>query len=370
MKSEETIFTRITQLANQHKAINLGQGFPNFDPDPKLVEIIKELAGKAIHQYAPMQGNSKLINKIQDLTSTFYHREITPQNVLVTAGATQAIFTTISALISKGDEVILFDPAYDCYDPPIRLRGGQAIHLNLTFPEFKINWELVRSHISTKTKLIILNNPHNPSGAIFTESDISELKKLLFEYPNLLVLSDEVYEYISFDKHLSMNLYPEIRERAIIISSFGKTLHLTGWKIGYILAEEELLKKIIHVHQYNVFSVNSFSQEVIAHYLDLAEVAELALFFQTKKDQFLNTIAASRFKIIETKGTYFQLLDYSRIESISDGEMALKLIERYGIASIPVSVFYKDQSDNKVLRFCFGKDNETLKNAAEILCQI
>jgi methionine aminotransferase len=370
MEKKETIFTTITKLSNEYDAINLGQGFPNFDPDPRMVEIIKSIAGKNIHQYAPMPGNPKLIEKIIGLTDHCYNRKIDTENVLITAGATQAIFTIIAALVEKDDEVVIFDPAYDCYDPPIKINGGKAIHVDLTFPNYRINWEEARQVISEKTKLIILNNPHNPSGAVFENQDILELERILNDFPNLLVLSDEVYEYISFQPHLSLNKFPSIRNRAIIVSSFGKTLHLTGWKIGYIVAETKLLKEIIQVHQYNVFAVNSICQEAIAQFIDFEMVDTLADFFKAKRAIFIKSLETSNFKILNSGGTYFQLLDYTDISDISDNEMALKLIKEHRVASIPVSGFHLNKTDNKVLRFCYGKDDQTLIQAGEKLCQI
>lgn len=370
MDKGETIFTTITRLANQYNAINLGQGFPNFAPDPRLVKIIQEVAGENIHQYAPMTGSPKLIDRIIELTMEFYNRKITAQNLLITAGATQAIFTTILALVQKDEEVIVFDPAYDCYELPIKLSGAQPIHLNLTKEDYRIDWNQLYNTITESTRMIIFNNPHNPTGSVLSQEDFIELQKLADKYPNLLFLFDEVYEYISFEKHLSVNLYPDLYERSIIVSSFGKTLHLTGWKIGYLICEESLLSKIKSIHQFNVFSVNSLSQEVIARYLDFNEIHQLSNFFHKKRTCFLDAIKGSSFKIIPTGGTYFQLLDYSEISNESDQEFAQKLIVDHNIASIPVSGFYRDNSDLKVLRFCFGKDDETLIKAGEVLCRI
>lgn len=370
MKSEETIFTKITRLANQHNAYNLGQGFPNFPPDARMTEILGEISNEAIHQYAPLKGNPSLIERIIEMTQVFYKRSISSQNVLVTAGATQAIYTTINAFIKEGDEVIVFDPAYDCYDPPIRWNGGVPIHLNLSFPDFKIDWNQVLNHISKKTKMIILNNPHNPSGSVFTENDISVLKEIIKNHPDLIILSDEVYEYISFEKHLSLNRYKDLAERSIIVSSFGKTLHLTGWKIGYIISTPKLLDPILNIHQFNVFSVNSLCQAAIAKYIDFDEIKNLAEFFLEKKQKFLDSIQSSKFRIIPSNGTYFQLLDYTAISDKSDTEMVLELIEKYKVAAIPISGFYQDNTDHKVLRFCFGKDSNTLQEASKILCRI
>lgn len=370
MEQKETIFTTISRLAQEHGALNLGQGFPNFEPDPRMVQIVKSLASEKVHQYAPMGGNPMLIQKIVQLTKKFYNRDIEADQILVTAGATQAIFTTITALINAGDEVIMFDPAYDCYETPILLRKAHPVRLNLTFPEYQINWEEVRNKVNSKTKMIIINNPHNPSGATLKEEDLDQLEVLLEEYPQLLVLADEVYEYISYKKHFSVHHRRLLRERSIIVSSFGKTLHITGWKIGYLISDEKWLKEIASVHQYNVFAVNSLCQVAIARFIDLEEVANLSQFFADKRALFLNSITNSRFKIIPSGGTYFQLLDYSNISQEADNDMAMRLIKEYGIATIPVSGFYKDQSDHKVLRFCYGKDDESLIQAGRILCQI
>lgn len=370
MKTKETIFTTITRLSNEKNALNLGQGFPNFEPDSNLVDIIKSISSKFVHQYAPMRGNLQLIERISQMTKRFYDRDVSNENILVTAGATQAIFTSITALVDEGDEVIFFDPAYDCYETPILLRNAKPIRINLSFPKYKIPWDDLRSRVNSKTRMIILNNPHNPSGSVMSQDDIRQLESLALDFPQITFLSDEVYEYISWDQHLSLNQSSILKDRSVIVSSFGKTLHLTGWKVGYLIAPENLMDLIVQVHQYNVFSVNSLCQQAIADYIDLNEVNELSQFFNRKKELFLDRIRDSKFAILETGGTYFQLLDYSSISNEKDSQMAIRLIDEFGIASIPVSGFHEDGSDHKVLRFCYGKDDDTLIKAGEILCQI
>jgi methionine aminotransferase len=325
------------------------------------------------NQYAPMPGSlvlrEAIAKKFDTLCQTSYHPET---EITVTAGATQAIFTAISAFIHKDDEVIIFCPAYDCYEPAITLNGGKTISIQLEAPTYAINWATVRKAITPNTKMIIINTPHNPSGTVLSKFDMLQLERLVKD-TNILVLSDEVYEHIIFDglAHQSACLYPELKEQSFVVASFGKTFHNTGWKVGYCCAPRPLMDEFKKVHQFNVFSVNHPVQIALATYLDNAKhYQELSGLYQEKRDYFLGLIGNSRFKFTPAKGTYFQVLDYSAITLESDVEYAKQLTMVKRIASIPMSVFNEGGLDNKVLRFCFAKTNETLEKAAEILLKI
>jgi methionine aminotransferase len=366
-----TIFTVMSKMAVDHNAINLSQGFPNFPVDPILIDLLKQKASDNIHQYNPMAGNPLLMNEIGLLIERSYARTVSVQDeLLITAGATQAIFTTIQALIHRNDEVIILDPSYDCYESPIVLSGGipKRIPLNESFLP---DWELINSTVNEKTKLIITNNPHNPSGRIWTESDMKELESLLHKYPNLLVLSDEVYEYITFEqKHLSVHANEFLRNRSIVVSSFGKTFHITGWKIGYLVAPEFIMIEIKKVHQFLVFCVNSVAQNVLAEYLPLVKTENLGGFYQEKRDFFRERMQASRFELMPCEGTYFQVASYDTISDEQDIDFTKRLVTEFGVATIPLSVFNADLKDRKMIRFCFAKDNDTLIQATERLCKI
>lgn len=366
-----TIFTVMSKLANEHNAINLSQGFPNFPVDEKLLEIVEKAAFENVHQYMPMPGSPELLDQISALIKRSYGRTITPgEELIVTAGATQAIFTAITALIDRGDEVVILDPSYDCYDPAIRLAGGSPVHISLD-DTFMPDWDKINDAISEKTKMLIINNPHNPSGRIWSKDDMSQLEKLASRWKNLLVLSDEVYEYITFEqKHLSVHLYPSLFDKAISVSSFGKTFHITGWKIGYITAPQNLMNEIKKVHQFNVFSVNSLAQYALSEYLKVKDPSDLGSFYHQKQQLFKSQMKKSRFNLLPCEGTYFQTADYSQISDQSDVEFCRSLTIDHGVAAIPFSVFNEDQNDQKVIRFCFAKDDETLIKATEKLCVI
>ncbi len=366
-----TIFTVMSKMAVDHNAINLSQGFPNFPIDPVLVELLQQNASENIHQYNPMAGNLNLMFEIGKLIQSSYNRSVSIQDeLLVTAGATQAIFTTIQALVGRGEEVIILDPSYDCYESPIVLAGGIPKRISLN-DEFLPDWDLINAAVNEKTKLIITNNPHNPSGRIWTESDMKELENLLFKYPNLIVLSDEVYEYITFEnKHLSVHENEFLRSRSIVVSSFGKTFHITGWKIGYLVAPEFIMKEIKKVHQFLVFCVNSVSQSVLADYLPLVKTESLGKFYQEKRDFFRKRMQSSRFELMPCEGTYFQLASYEAISEESDIDFTKRLVTEFGVATIPLSVFNSDLKDRKMIRFCFAKDDETLIQATARLCKI
>ncbi|WP_179004344.1 methionine aminotransferase [Winogradskyella forsetii] len=365
-----TIFTVMSALAKEHNAINLSQGFPNYPSSQKLNDLVTKAMNNGYNQYAPMAGNLDLrlaiAHKYQLLYKSTYHPE---KEITVTAGATQAIYTIISAFIRPKDEVLIFKPAYDCYQPAVEINGGQTIPIQLSAPNYKVNWEEVASNISGKTKMIIINSPHNPSGTIWSKDDMLQLQKLT-ENTNIIVLSDEVYEHILFDdaQHQSVCLFHDLKQRSFITASFGKTFHNTGWKIGYCCAPEHLMAEFRKVHQFNVFSVHHPSQKGIADYMQNAQTyLSLDTFFQRKRDLFLNLISESRFKFQPSEGTYFQVLDYSNITAESDIDFATRLTKDFKIAAIPLSVFNENSKDDKVLRFCFAKTDDTLVKAAEII---
>jgi len=365
-----SIFSIMSAMAAKHNAINLSQGFPNFKSDPKLIDLVAKAMKDGHNQYAPMAGDIELRSVICDKMKRLYGGTYHPDtDVVVTAGATQAIFTAIAATISKGDEVIIFTPAYDCYAPTINLYGGNVIELQLASPHYSPDWDEVKHVISSKTKMIIVNTPHNPSGMLFSKEDMLQLEKIS-EENDLIVISDEVYEHIIFDgeKHQSVARFPELAKRSFITASFGKKFHNTGWKVGYCLGPKALMDEFKKVHQYNVFSVNHPIQKALAHYLkDENKYLDLGSFYQSKRDYFLNLIKDSSFKIIPSKGTYFQLLDFSKISKESDVVFAERLTKQHKLATIPISVFNKDKLDEKQIRVCFAKTNDTLNAAAQII---
>ncbi|MCD0473143.1 aminotransferase class I/II-fold pyridoxal phosphate-dependent enzyme [Flavobacterium sp. EDS] len=366
-----SIFTVMSKMANEHNAINLSQGFPNFPVDERLTSIVKRLATENVHQYTPMSGYPPLLTKIAKLVLDSYKRVVQPETeILVTAGATQGIFTTILALIKANDEVIILDPSYDCYEAPVLLCNAHSVRVPLN-DDYTPNWEIIEKACSAKTRMIIINNPHNPTGKILAEADFIRLEKILEKYPDLLVLSDEVYEYITFEeKHISAHTRQELLNRCIMISSFGKSFHITGWKIGYVVAPEHLMIEIKKVHQFLVFSVNSISQVAISEYLDIVDVTKLGEFYQEKRDYFKKLLEKSRFELKACEGTYFQVASYKSISDEDDVTFCKKLITEYGVAAIPISTFYANGKDLKLIRFCFAKDNTTLEAAAKRLCSI
>jgi methionine aminotransferase len=366
-----TIFTTMSKMAADFNAINLSQGFPNFAIDPILEDLLQKNSRENVHQYAPMAGLPVLLEAIATTIKSTYGRTIHPTTeLLVTAGATQGIFTTIQALVGFGDEVVIIDPAYDCYEPAIILAGGKPIHVTMK-ADFTIDWLELRNVISQKTKLLLVNNPHNPSGRVMDQADLDSLTNVMRDYPNLLLLSDEVYEYITYEQaHLSANLVPEIYDRTIIISSFGKTFHITGWKMGYLVAPEKLMVEIKKVHQFLVFSVNSVAQKTLADYLSQTDVSSLGAFYQQKRSLFQNGLTNSKFKLLPSEGTYFQTADYSQISSENDVQFCEWLTREKGVAAIPLSVFYEHPPEQHIIRFCYAKTDETLLAATERLCAI
>jgi methionine aminotransferase len=368
-----TIFTVMSKMAHEHQAINLAQGFPGFDSDPKLQQLVAKAMSDGYNQYAPMQGVYSLREQITQKLNILYGSDYHPETeVTVTAGATQAIYTIVSAFIRPGDEVIILKPAYDCYEPAVLVNGGKVVPIQLKVPDYKVNWKAVEDVITPKTRMLFINTPHNPTGTILHKEDLLELERIL-QGTDIILLSDEVYEHIVFDgkRHESVARYPALRARSFITASFGKTFHNTGWKMGYTVAPKELMAEFQKVHQFNVFSVHHPSQRAFAQYLkEPSHYLELNDFYQQKRDLFLNLIEGSRFKAKPAAGTYFQMLDYSAIINESDTAFAKALTIDHKLASIPTSVFNVNQEDFKMLRFCVAKDDETLKKATEILTSI
>ncbi len=368
-----SIFSVMSMMALEHQAINLSQGFPDFPVSEELIDLIHQNMQDGHNQYAPMAGVPSLRKVIAEVITATYQRPTDFETeVTVTAGGTEAIFSTIAALIGSGDEVMLFDPAYDCYDPAIRLNGGIPIHLNLKPPHFAIDWQEVQDKITPNTKMIMVNTPHNPSGAVLNESDMLALQKIALKH-DLIVLSDEVYERIIFDgiSHQSVLKYPDLAKRSIAVFSFGKTFHATGWKVGYTVASEELTREIRKTHQFITFSVNTPVQFALAEYLrDSENYLYLGKFYQQKRDFFLDQIKGSSLKPLPCFGSYFQLLSYDGVSAKNEMEMAAWITKEKGLAPIPISAFYKDGSDQKLLRFCFAKSDTTLESAGKILRMI
>jgi methionine transaminase len=366
-----SIFTTMSKMAVEYNAINLSQGFPNFPVDERLTDIVARLAKENVHQYLPMSGYPPLLLKIAKLIENSYNRIVEPETeLLVTAGATQAIFTTIQALVKTNDEVIILDPSYDCYEAPVLLCNAKPVRVDLN-DDYTPNWERIEQAFSSKTKMMIVNNPHNPTGKIWVESDFLALEILLEKFPEVILLSDEVYEYITFEqRHISVHSRPKLHNRSVVISSFGKSFHVTGWKVGYLVAPENLMKEVKKVHQFLVFSVNSICQVAISEYLDLVCVDKLGKFYQEKRDYFRTLIQNSRFQLMPCEGTYFQVASYGSISDENDVAFCKRLITDYGVAAIPISTFYADGKDLKLVRFCFAKDNTTLETAAKRLCTV
>ena len=365
-----SIFSVMSKLALEHKAINLSQGFPDFPVSDKLIELIHRNMREGHNQYAPSPGVPVLRKIIAEVISTTYKRPVNPETeITITDGGTEALFSVIAALVSQGDEVIVFDPAYDSYDPAIRLNGGIPVHINLSPPTFAIDWEEVRLKITSRTRMIMVNTPHNPSGAVLSETDLKTLEKIALNH-GIIVLSDEVYERIIFEDitHQSVLKYPALASQSVAVFSFGKTFHATGWKIGYAVAAEPLTKEIRKAHQFITFSVNTPIQLALAEYMTESEnYTQLGKFYQQKRDFFLDQIKGSSFEPLPCFGSYFQLLSYKKIADKPDMEMAEWLTKEHKLASIPVSPFYNDKTDHKLLRFCFAKKEETLEKAGQLL---
>lgn len=363
----------MSKMATDYDALNLSQGFPDFPISEELIALVGEAMHKGMNQYAPMPGLPSLRNSIAEKVKHTYAINVDPETeITVTAGGTQALFAAITALVHPGDEVIMFDPAYDSYDPVIRLSEGVPVHIPLSVPNFSVDWDLVEQKITPRTTAIITNTPHNPSGAVFSSEDMARLEQILEKY-DLLLISDEVYEHIIFDgfKHQSALMYPAIRKRSIAIFSFGKTFHATGWKTGYMIAPPEIMVELRKIHQFNVFCANTPIQYALAEFLKNKNNYEgLPHFYEKKRDYFEQLMSNSRFTPVACHGTYFQLYSYENISERTDIEMANWLTQEHKVALIPASVFYENGKDIKYLRFCFAKSSETLEQAADLLCKI
>ncbi len=365
-----TIFTTMSAMAAEVGAINLSQGFPDYACSPELIELVNKAMHNGHNQYAPMGGIMQLREQIALKTEKLYGAKYDPATeITVTAGGTQAIFTAICTIVHPNDEVIIFEPAFDCYAPAIKLMGGVVKSMELQPPNYRIDWGMVRKLVSNRTKLIIINSPHNPTATILQKEDIDELSALVKDR-DIFILSDEVYEHLIYDgeTHHSMARYPQLAERSFIVASFGKLFHVTGWKVGYCLAPAYLMSEFRKVHQYNVFSVNSAMQTGMAHYLQDENVyLDLPAFFQQKRDHFVNGLAQTQFELLPSYGSYFQLAKYGHLTDEGDIDFTLRLTKEAGVACIPTSVFYSRGTDHRVIRFCFAKEQETLDNAVNRL---
>ena len=377
-----TIFTVMSQLAVEHNAINLGQGFPEFNPNEKLLNLVNEAMRAGHNQYAPMPGISALRNEIANKVKALYGAEINADSeVTVTSGATEALMTAIQAVVHQGDEVIIIEPSYDSYAPCIRLAGGVPVYVQLNKPtadnlSYSMNWQQLKDAISEKTKLIILNFPHNPTGITLEQEELNTLAEIT-RNKNIFLIADEVYEHIVFNNKsfLSFLTHPELKAKTFAISSFGKTFHNTGWKIGYCIAPPNMTKEFRKIHQFIVFSVPTPMQYALAEFMkDPSHYLKLSSFYQKKHDLLFNGLAETKFKAIPSDGTFFLLADYSDISDEAEEDFSIKLTKEVGVSLIPVSAFYKDtksiEANNKILRFCFAKSNQTLEKAIELLKQI
>ncbi|SMO44851.1 methionine aminotransferase [Solitalea koreensis] len=369
-----SIFPVMTGLANQYNAVNLAQGFPDFGTDPQLIHLVDEYMKKGFNQYSPPAGVLALREQISELTFNRTGRRYNPETeVVVAAGGTQALGTAITTFIREGDEVIIFEPAYDCYSPIIKLNGGIPRAVELTPPDYRIVWDEVKKCISNKTRMIMINTPHNPTGTTISKSDIEELIKIT-RGTDIIILSDEVYEHILFDgvEHQSMAKYPELAERSLIVSSFGKTFHTTGWRLGYTLGPTELMKEFMKVQLFSVYTNNTPMQYAVAVYMENYpdKIMELSAFYQQKRDYFRKLMTETRFKLLPVSGSYFQTASFADISDEGDYDFAVRITKEFGVATIPTSAFYSHGTDHKVIRFCFAKKDETLQKAVERLVAI
>jgi methionine aminotransferase len=363
----------MSALATEHKAVNLGQGFPDFPMDERLTDLVNKAMQDGFNQYAPMPGWLPLRNTLAEKVHFLYNASVDPrEEITVTPGGTYAIYSALTSILYQGDEVIVFEPAYDSYIPNIEMNGAKAVVVQLQFPEYKIDWKEVRRHVNAKTKAILLNSPNNPSGSVLEETDIEELRSIV-KSTNIFIVSDEVYEHIVFDgrPHLSMLRYPDLHERSFTCFSFGKVFHCTGWKMGYCIAPPNLTREFRKVHQFNAFSCHTPAQVAFAEFIKSKETyLSLGTFFQQKRDYFIEMMRDTRFELLKSHGSYFICASYKKISNIPDLEFCKRITKEFGVATIPLSAFYRQAIDNKVIRFCFAKNNATLEAAAEKLKKI
>ena len=365
-----TIFTVMSQMAVEYNAVNLGQGFPDFPMSEELTSLVAKAMNDGFNQYVHMNGLPLLRKRLAEKAHRLYNTELDSETqITVTPGGTYAIYTALTTVLNPGDEVIVFEPAYDSYIPNIEINGAKPVLISLRFPDYSIPWEEVRKKINARTRMIMINSPHNPTGAVLTEHDITELRSIV-EGTDILILSDEVYEHLIYDgmPHLSILRYPDLLKRSFVCFSFGKTYHCTGWKLGYCISSSELMKEFRKVHQFNCFSCDSPKQVAIAEYiLQEDEYLNLGPFLQKKRDFFRGLMQSTPFECIPSHGSYFECYSYGHFSNETDKELAVRLTREYGIATIPVSAFYKHGEDNKVLRFCFAKKEDTLTKAIQKL---
>lgn len=371
--SVTSIFTVMSGLANQFSAINLGQGFPDYQMNEELMNLVSKVMQKGFNQYVPMQGYMPLRESIAEKVEYLYTTKINPDTeITITPGGTYAIYSALTTVLQPGDEVIVFEPAYDSYIPNIEINGAVPVLIDLKFPDYKIDWNEVRGKITDKTRMIMLNSPHNPTGAVLSEADMKELSSIVKDI-NIFIVSDEVYEHLIFDNipHQSILRYPDLLERSFVCFSFGKTYNCTGWKLGYCIAPAELMKEFRKVHQFNCFCCHTPSQVALADFLKNKEAyLSLSGFMQKKRDYFIELMKSTKFDLLTSKGSYFICAKYNRISNEADKDFAIRITKEFGVATIPVSPFYNAGTDNKVVRFCFSKKNETLEAAVERLTKI
>lgn len=368
-----TIFTVMSALATEYNAVNLGQGFPDYAMSEELISLVNEAMKEGYNQYVPMQGYLPLREALAEKVQYLYETIVDPQTqITITPGGTYAIYTALTAVLQPGDEVIIFEPAYDSYIPNVVVNGAIPVLIDLDFPEYKIDWDKVRQKISHKTKLIMLNSPHNPTGAVLSENDMNELRSIV-KNTSIFICSDEVYEHLIFDNvpHQSMLRYPDLLERSFVCFSFGKVYHCTGWKLGYCVSSPDLMKEFRKIHQFNCFSCNTPAQVGLSKFLGNRDVyLSLSSFMQGKRDYFISLMKHTKFEMLNSRGSYFICANYDGISSESDKDFSIRITKEYGVTTIPVSVFYQSGTDNKVVRFCFAKKNETLDAAVERLTKI
>ncbi len=371
--SGTTIFTVMSAMATKYNAVNLGQGFPDYPMSEELIALVNEAMKNGFNQYAPMQGHLPLREVLAEKIDFLYQTKINPETeITITPGGTYAIYTALTAILQPGDEVIIFEPAYDSYLPNVEINNATPVLIDLKFPEYKIDWGEVRRKVAPKTKAIILNSPHNPTGAVLSKEDMKELRSIV-EHTNIFIISDEVYEHLIFDNiaHESILRYPDLLQRSFVCYSFGKVYHCTGWKLGYCVSPVELMKEFRKIHQFNCFSCNTPSQVGLSKFLSKKDsYLSLSPFVQKKRDYFTELMQGTKFKLLDSKGSYFICATYNEISNELDKDFAGRLTKEFGVASIPVSAFYKSGTDNRVIRFCFAKKDETLVRAVERLLKI